>query len=212
MENNGDATKSEAYTRRLQSKGSARWKELLDVQRPYRWNLQRLDLGFTLDVGCGIGRNLKNLNGHGVGVDHNPTSIAHARSRGFQAFTVEEFLSSSFAKPHTFDSLLVAHVLEHLDLPAGQKLLETYLPFIRRTGKVVLITPQQAGQASDPTHVTYLDFAALDSLGAAVGLTKSTAYSFPLPAALGRIFPYNEHVWLGSFLASASPDRQETRA
>ena len=29
----------------------AGWKRLLNVQAPYRWNVRRLDLGFTLDVG-----------------------------------------------------------------------------------------------------------------------------------------------------------------
>jgi SAM-dependent methyltransferase len=49
------------YARRLQRLSGRRWKRLIDVQAPYRWNIHRLRLGRTLDVGCGIGRNLKHL-------------------------------------------------------------------------------------------------------------------------------------------------------
>ena len=54
------------------------WKRWLDVQAPYRWNLRRLALGFTLDLGCGTGRNLAHLGGHGVGVDPNARIMAVA--------------------------------------------------------------------------------------------------------------------------------------
>jgi hypothetical protein len=53
---------------RLQTK---RWKRLLHVQAPWGWNLRRLNPGFTLEIGCGIGRNLLQLGGTGVGTDTN---------------------------------------------------------------------------------------------------------------------------------------------
>ena len=63
------------YAQRLQQLQQARWKLALDVQRPYRWNLERLCSGRVLEVGCGIGRNLRNarrLMITPVGVDTNP--------------------------------------------------------------------------------------------------------------------------------------------
>ena len=102
------------YTRRLRQLGGRRWKQLLNVQAPYRWNVQRLGLGRTLDIGCGIGSNLHHLGGTAVGVDHNPDSAAHARACGLRAYTVEEFFAPGTAEPGSFDSLLVAHVLEHM--------------------------------------------------------------------------------------------------
>ena len=75
------------YAERLETLEGARWKRLLDVQAPYRWNLRRLGLGFTLDVGCGIGRNLLHLDRRGVGVDHNVASVEIARGRGCTAYT-----------------------------------------------------------------------------------------------------------------------------
>ena len=41
-------TTGDDYAQRLRDKEGARWKQLLDVQRPYRWNLRRLQLGNRL--------------------------------------------------------------------------------------------------------------------------------------------------------------------
>jgi hypothetical protein len=41
-----------AYAGRLAHLSSVWWKRALDVQRPYRWHLEWLRLGRTLDVGC----------------------------------------------------------------------------------------------------------------------------------------------------------------
>src|SRR5450631_2060624 len=108
-------TDKEDYTIRLLSQ-TTWWKRLLDVQRPYRTHLQNLQLGFVLDVGCGIGRSLLHIagSGRGVGVDHNPHSVAIATSRGLTAFTPDEFRASSYAHEAAFDSLLLSHVAEHL--------------------------------------------------------------------------------------------------
>ena len=48
----------------------------------YRWNLRRLDLGFTLEIGCGIGRNLEHLDGNGIGIDHNEEAVRIAHTGG----------------------------------------------------------------------------------------------------------------------------------
>ncbi len=108
-------TKSVDYAERLQRLSGAKWKQVLDVQRPYRWNLNRLRLGKTLDVGCGIGRNLGNLSKESIGVDHNKFAVQSARDAGYNAATVEEFRrdKKKFGKD-SFDSMLLAHVMEHL--------------------------------------------------------------------------------------------------
>ena len=182
-----------AYAERLRDKGGAWWKRALDVQRPYRMHMRRLDLGFTLDVGCGLGRNLANLGG-GVGVDPNADAIRICRERGHTAFTPDELDASEYNRPGRFDAMLIAHVLEHLSPRDAEGLIARYLPLVRAGGKVVLITPQEAGYRSDPTHVELVDFARLDQLAAGAGLTKINAYSFPFPRAIGRWFKYNEFV------------------
>lgn len=190
-------TRSDAYTERLDALSGAAWKRFLDVQAPYRWNLRRLDLGFVLDVGCGIGRNLANLEGYGVGVDHNESSIAMARERGLEAFGVEAFRASEFAQPGRFDALLVAHVVEHMVLDDAIELVRDHLDFVHSGGQIVLIAPQEAGYRSDPTHVEFMDFQRLECILRANEIEVARQYSFPFPRIIGRLFPHNEFVVVG---------------
>lgn len=170
------------------------WKRMLDVQAPYRWNLRRLKPGFLLDVGCGLGRNLGHVGGHGVGVDPNRACVKEARAGGFTVYTPEEFPDSPEARAAAFDTLLVSHVIEHMDFDAARGLIAGYLPYVKPGGQVILITPQEWGYASDPTHVHFMDMAELKRLADLLGLTVTRAYSFPFPRGLGRLFKYNEFV------------------
>ena len=182
------------YTERLATLESAGWKRALDVQRPYRWNLRRLDLGRTLDVGCGLGRNLRVLAPGSVGIDHNGSSVELARSRGLRAFTPEEFGASAEARAGSFDALLFSHVMEHMEESSAESLLATYLPYLRPGGSVAFICPQELGYARDATHVWFADFEALSDLAGRMGLAVERRISFPFPRALGRVFPHNEFV------------------
>ncbi len=190
-------TEKESYTERLISLES-KWKRLLDVQRPYRMHLQRLQLGFVLDLGCGLGRNLVNLGGRGagVGIDHNPRSVDVALSRGVLAFTPEEFQGSEYAREARFDAILLSHVVEHMERSEVVTLLNAYLTYLRPGGRVVFITPQERGFRSDPSHVTFTDFAALTEIAKEAGLTVERQYSFPFPRSIGHVFKYNEFVAL----------------
>ena len=172
------------------------------IPNPYRWNLRRLDLGRVLDVGCGVGRCLAFLDGNGVGVDHNPTSVAECRARGFQAHTPEEFGALEF---EPFDTLLLSHVLEHLDPESGESLLRTYLPHVRSGGRIVVITPQEAGQRSDPTHVRFVDAGAARSTLSLIGASDLSVRSFPLPRLVGRVFVHNETIAIGTLSGAFDP-------
>ena len=182
------------YTERLRRLGGARWKQVLDVQAPYRWNLRRLKLGRTLDVGCGIGRNLANLGGNCVGVDHNPTSVQLCRDRGFEAYVTADFLASAAATSGGFDSLLASHLLEHMGADDALATVRSYLPAIRPGGTVVFITPQERGYASDPTHVRWVAFPESAQTCTDLGLTVGRQYSFPFPRPAGKLFTYNEFI------------------
>lgn len=187
-------TDETAYAERLVRAQQAPWKRLLDVQRPYRAHLRSLKLGRTLDLGCGIGRNLAALGAEGIGVDHNSEAVEIARRAGFRAFTPDELRSSPEGAPGGFDSLLVAHVVEHMSRDAAVALLREYLGLIRPMGRVVVITPQEYGFRSDPTHVEFMDFARVASMFGALGLELVKQYSFPFPRPFGRVFKYNEFV------------------
>ena len=193
MEPTVNGTQGPEYTRHLKQPGS-RWKKLLNVQAPYRWNVRRLGLGFVLDVGCGIGRNLAHLDGHGVGVDHNTHSVAEARARGLEAYTVDEFASTQRSRPGSFDSLLCAHVLEHMPMDEARTLLLDHLPLVKPSGRLVIIVPQAAGFRSDASHVQYLDRSRLATLTEPLPIDLERIFSFPFPAWVGRVFRYNETV------------------
>lgn len=196
-------TSSPEYARYLAS--VPRWKRWLDVQAPYRWNLARLGLGYTLDLGCGTGRNLAHLGGHGLGVDPNPHAVAVARARGLAALTPDEFAASAHARPGRFDALLVAHVLEHLEPRAAFALLDAHLPCVRPGGRVVLITPQERGFASDATHVAFVGFHELEALCAGLELEVERRYSFPFPRWAGRLFRHNEFVLVARRPGGSAP-------
>ncbi|HEY7290022.1 MAG TPA: class I SAM-dependent methyltransferase [Vicinamibacterales bacterium] len=164
------------------------------MQLPYKWNLQRLRLGFVLDVGCGVGRNLGHLNGSGVGVDPNIQCIEAARARGFRAYTPDEFGEAASKENWRFDSMLVAHVVEHVGFENSVKLVDSYLRYLRPGARLVLITPQEAGYRSDATHVEFMDDRKLRGICDALKLRVERSYSFPFPRAAGSLFTYNEFV------------------
>lgn len=188
------STLEKAYAERLVRKSTIWWKRILDVQAPYRWNLRRIKPGFVLEIGCGIGRNLVHLEGYGVGVDHNKHAIEIARSRGCQAYTTDEFEDSPHNCPETFDSLLLAHVAEHMTGAQATSLLRAYVPLLKTNGRIVVITPQERGFASDASHIEFTDWEKIRAIVTPLGFAPETEYSFPLPRWFGKIFPHNEFV------------------
>ncbi len=186
------------YARRLQRLSGRTWKRL--VPNPYRWNVRRLATGRVLDVGCGIGRCLDFVRPRGVGVDPNATAVAVCVENGHQAYTPDEFSTvyGALEPSRQFDTLLCSHVLEHLDEPTGVELLRSYLPYLGEQSRVILITPQERGQRSDPTHVRLMDRDALTELAGQCGLVIERISSFPLPRFCGRWFIYNETVTIAA--------------
>jgi SAM-dependent methyltransferase len=75
MMDSSQDTRSDAYARYLER---PRFATSLR-QLPYRTHLRVLKLGATLDIGCGVGRNLATSPAGSVGVDHNDFSIDAAR-------------------------------------------------------------------------------------------------------------------------------------
>lgn len=67
------------YAERLEDAQRVWWKRVIPVQLPYQLNLRRQRLGRTLEVGCGIGSNLRTLGAGSFGIDHNEAAVAYAR-------------------------------------------------------------------------------------------------------------------------------------
>ncbi|HKU81227.1 MAG TPA: hypothetical protein VJP76_03580, partial [Candidatus Tumulicola sp.] len=117
-----------------------------------------------------------------------------ARRAGFTAYVPGELPQLEF------DSLLFSHVLEHMEESAAEALLQAYLPYLKVAGTVVFMTPQEAGFASDPTHVHFTDFDGLSRIARGQRLVPVSMYSFPFPRFAGRFFRYNEFVLIARSL------------
>jgi SAM-dependent methyltransferase len=194
MKLGGKTTSGEEYAERLIRLQTARWKRWLNVQALFRWNIRRLAPGFTLEIGCGIGRNLLHL-GRGVGVDSNEHCVRAAKGRGLTVFTPAEFWrAQAYNRPGRFDTILMAHVAEHMAEDQAVALLQEYVELLRAGGRLILISPQEAGFRSDPTHVELMDFDRLIRISDRLGFRHERAFSFPFPRWVGRVFPFNEFV------------------
>ena len=64
----------------------------------------------------------------------------------------------------------------------------------RADGRIIVMTPQEAGFRSDPTHVEFVDLEKIRDAVEQVGFTPVREYSFPFPRPVGRICVYNEFV------------------
>jgi 2-polyprenyl-3-methyl-5-hydroxy-6-metoxy-1,4-benzoquinol methylase len=190
-----ESTENSDYTERLKRLEQPLWKRALDVQRPYRNKLRELfGEREVLEIGCGLGRCLNHLAPHGVGVDHNKTSIEVCRERGLTAFTTDEFGGSEYAKPGRFGGLLAAHLIEHMPRPQAVEILGGYLEYLAPGALCVFICPQERGYAADPTHVAFTDLDGLADVARQLGLTVREGLSFPLPRFMGKAFLYNEFI------------------
>lgn len=190
-------TTQKTYTKRLIGSEETNWKNRLNVQQPYYWNILRLHPGKTLDIGCGVGRILKKLPNGSIGIDHNKYSIEYVNAHGLRGFMPNEFLSSKQYKGQKFDSILLSHVIEHMEVTDAIALLKTYLPYLAKGGKIIIICPQERGYSSDSTHVTFIDQAIIDGLFEQIDFKTSRSYSFPFPRLFGKVFKYNEFVAVG---------------
>lgn len=190
------------YAARLVTLQEKWWKRVLHVQVPYRAHLRVRCKGPTLDVGCGIGRNLRDLPSGSIGVDTNAVAVAEARRLGLEAFTPDELGSIRSELLGRFSTLLLSHVLEHMTRSESIQLLGEYLPFLDRPGSIVIFCPQEAGFRSDETHVEFVDFDGASEILTAAEVKSERQYSFPFPRAAGKFFRYNEFVTVGTLAAA----------
>lgn len=94
-----------------------------------------------LDIGCGYGRNIRNLTQAGfkniTGVDANDHIVAENVKRGLKALTLKEFKKTK----EKFEVILMSHVIEHMQHHELLLFLDEYLNRLTAGGYLVIVTP-----------------------------------------------------------------------
>ncbi|ATX81424.1 Methyltransferase domain-containing protein [Mariprofundus ferrinatatus] len=106
----------------------------------------------VLDFGCGIGDFLVFRQGT-TGVDINPHNVEYCRSLGLAAEVIENGVIP-FAD-HSFDSLIMDNVLEHIPEPEVNAVLNEVLRVLRPGGRLLIGVPGPKGYESDPDHCCF---------------------------------------------------------
>lgn len=153
--------------------------------------------GPTVDFGCGVGELLGRLPVGSIGLEINPASVEHCRAQGLDArfydAQADDWSLSVLENHRDLQSLVISHVLEHLEDPASK--LRQLLKAGQRLGisTVVVIVPGRRGYALDDTHRTFVD---LDML-ASPALVDGTGFSLEraryFPGSLRIIGDYFAH-------------------
>lgn len=154
--------------------------------------------GPTIDYGCGAGQLLALLPAGSVGLEVNPHLVA-AHTRAGRSVLQWQATEHGFDLPglpeRQFKSLVVSHVLEHLQDPTAA--VERLLQACRRLGvvRLIVIVPGAKGYASDLTHRTFIDSRYVTEQGwrRLAGYALAQQRFFPLPwEGGGRLYVYNE--------------------
>lgn len=180
----------------------------------------------VLDVGCGMGGNLRLLAARGhtpVGVTLSLAEARACREQGFNCHVADLSAGLPFGAG-TFDAVILSHVLEHMPWPEAS--LAAALPSVRSGGGVyvavpnVLFLPQRlrflCGQfrytetgIMDRTHLRFFDFASVRRLLEVVGVTVTAHFGVgfvpqrPLrrltPRVAGRVDRWGVRHWPSLF-------------
>ncbi|HKY71404.1 MAG TPA: class I SAM-dependent methyltransferase [Nitrospira sp.] len=176
------------------------WRELKG-RYPLPWRGQ----GKVLDIGCGAGGNLKNLQDQGWephGIEISEIAAAHARelTKGqIHTGTVE---SASFP-PGSFDLVLMSHSLEHLPSPVDA--LRRIHSFLKDDGLLVVHVPNVHSlefklfgrwwfPLDPPRHFYHFDRASLSDALARAGFKveggRTAVSSVFMMASLDRVWKH----------------------
>lgn len=169
------------------------------VRRAYLRSAASQVSGPTLDFGCGVGELLERLPPGSRGLEYNQATVEFCRRKGLPVDAYDGFADdwdlSALAPRSRFDSMVVSHVLEHLEEPA--QVLRRLLLASQRLGvrRVLAIVPGRAGFRIDATHRTFVDRDLLTQ----AAIVRDTGFSVQraryFPGDLRRIgdwFPHHE--------------------
>lgn len=155
--------------------------------------------GRTLDFGCGVGELLAGLPPGSRGLEYNRATVDYCRARGLEVDWYDGFADhwslTVLPEGAVFESMVVSHVLEHLDEPAvvlNRLLLAASAHGVQR---VLVVVPGRAGFRIDDTHRTFVDRVTLsaDTVTQHTPFRLSRCRYFPGNLRLiGDLFPHHE--------------------
>jgi hypothetical protein len=169
------------------------------VRKLYLRSAARQLQGPTLDFGCGVGELLERLPGGSRGLEYNRATVEFCRRRGLPVDAYDGFSDgwqlSAVAADVRFDSMVISHVLEHLERPA--EVLHGLLLAAEARGvrRVLVIVPGRAGYRIDSTHRTFVDaeLLARPEIVAETGFRLAHSRYFPGDfRRIGNWFPHHE--------------------
>jgi hypothetical protein len=169
------------------------------VRRAYLRSARAQLRGATLDFGCGVGELLSRLPAGSMGLEYNQATVEHCRGKGLSVCwydgMADDWQLSAVPPGRRFESMVVSHVLEHLDEPMS--ILQRLLLAGRRLGigRVLVIVPGRAGYRIDSTHRTFVDRAMLvdPEVTEDTGFSLERARYFPGNVrSIGDWFPHHE--------------------
>jgi SAM-dependent methyltransferase len=156
--------------------------------------------GPAVDLGCGAGELLARLPAGSIGLEINRATVAHCQSNGLDVCYYDGTddgwsLSPVRDRGEHFDSLVLSHVLEHLEDPMAvlRALLVAAGNLDMR--QVLVIVPGAAGYRSDQTHRTFVDREMLGRPEVTSGTSFAVTHVSYFPgniARLGQHFVYHE--------------------
>lgn len=118
-----------------------KWTTNLDFSVFY---LPAIPNGKLLEIGCGSGGMLKNMQDKGwdvTGVDFDSKSVSVAQNLGLNVY--EGDISQLNLEKNSFDAIIMNHVIEHLPDPIAT--LKSCHELLRSGGRLISITPNTNG-------------------------------------------------------------------
>jgi SAM-dependent methyltransferase len=96
--------------------------------------------GYVLDIGCGPGVYLEMYSGPSLGVDAHPNNIRICSNKGINAIESD---ANNYVQENSFDTVLLSHILEHLDFP--ETVIENAYRNVKPSGQLIIIVPCREG-------------------------------------------------------------------
>jgi len=130
------------------------------IKHFYLQNILREVRGRTVDFGFGAGQLLERLPAGSLGLEVNPHLVEDARRAGLNAVLYDADTEPpliGIVPPGTYSTLVMAHVLEHVEDAAGflRRLLRSCAEL--GVGRVILVVPGAKGYRFDSTHRTFVN-------------------------------------------------------